>query len=252
METDEKEKEKEKETDEVKTEKDGEEKGQDEVKQEKEEEKKEEETPVDIEKKKVQDEATVTTAAASALGSAAVKAKHLAAVEERKIKSLVALLVETQMKKLEIKLRHFEELEAIMDREREALEYQRQQLLQERQQFHMEQLRAAEFRARQMAAQQLTSEQRTSSTMGPQAGMPQPPAQVATTSSPAPASQEKTGESGKEAQQTIAQNPNLAAVIGSAPGTPSGKSTPNSVASHSGAADDAMATSSPAVPSPKP
>lgn len=42
-------------------------------------------------------------------------------MEERKIKSLVALLVETQMKKLEIKLRHFEELETIMDREREAV-----------------------------------------------------------------------------------------------------------------------------------
>ncbi|CAN0014723.1 unnamed protein product [Bubo scandiacus] len=52
----------------------------------------------------------------AALAAAAVKAKHLAAVEERKIKSLVALLVETQMKKLEIKLRHFEELETIMDR----------------------------------------------------------------------------------------------------------------------------------------
>jgi len=62
---------------------------------------------------------TISTAAASALGAAAVKAKHLAAVEERKIKSLVAFLVETQMKKLEIKLRHFEELEAIMDREME-------------------------------------------------------------------------------------------------------------------------------------
>lgn len=47
----------------------------------------------------------------------------MAAVEERKIKSLVALLVETQMKKLEIKLRHFEELETIMDREREAVSY---------------------------------------------------------------------------------------------------------------------------------
>ena len=130
-------------------------------------------------------------AASAALASAAVKAKHLAAVEERKIKSLVALLVETQMKKLEIKLRHFEELETIMDREREALEYQRQQLiqvtlvlfsgfllyhisidqtwaslgssnhsiqfcLQERQQFHLEQLRAAEFRARTAAQAQLT------------------------------------------------------------------------------------------------
>merc|ERR1712042_317021 len=97
-------------------------------------------------------------AAAAALSSAAVKAKHLAAVEERKIKSLVALLVETQMKKLEIKLRHFEELEYIMDKEREALEYQRQQLIQERQQFHLEQLRAAEFRARSAAQQQLNKE----------------------------------------------------------------------------------------------
>merc|ERR1711928_289158 len=95
-------------------------------------------------------------AAAAALSSAAVKSKHLAAVEERKIKSLVALLVETQMKKLEIKLRHFEELETIMDREREALEYQRQQLIQERQQFHLEQLRAAEFRACTAAQAQLT------------------------------------------------------------------------------------------------
>ena len=48
-------------------------------------------------------------------------AQHLATVEERKIKSLVALLVETQMKKLEIKLKHFEELETIMDRERETV-----------------------------------------------------------------------------------------------------------------------------------
>lgn len=47
--------------------------------------------------------------------------QHLAQVEERKIKSLVALLVETQMKKLEIKLRHFEELETIMDKERELV-----------------------------------------------------------------------------------------------------------------------------------
>merc|ERR1740116_719155 len=103
-------------------------------------------------------DAQLQSAASAALASAAVKAKHLAAVEERKIKSLVALLVETQMKKLEIKLRHFEELEYIMDKEREALEYQRQQLIQERQQFHLEQLRAAEFRARSVAQQQLNKE----------------------------------------------------------------------------------------------
>ncbi|XP_054161730.1 SWI/SNF complex subunit SMARCC1-like [Oppia nitens] len=128
-------------------------------------------TKEEIEKDKTMKESQVSVAAAAALGAAAVKAKHLAAVEERKIKSLVALLVETQMKKLEIKLRHFEELEAIMDRERETLEYQRQQLMQERQQFHMEQLRAAEFRARQQAHAMYAQQQGGStqqSTTGPQ------------------------------------------------------------------------------------
>ncbi|OXU23978.1 hypothetical protein TSAR_004197 [Trichomalopsis sarcophagae] len=110
-------------------------------------------------KDKVVRDAQLQSAAAAALAAAAVKAKHLAAVEERKIKSLVALLVETQMKKLEIKLRHFEELETTMEREREGLEYQRQQLINERQQFHLEQLKAAEFRARQQAHQRLAQEQ---------------------------------------------------------------------------------------------
>jgi SWI/SNF related-matrix-associated actin-dependent regulator of chromatin subfamily C len=103
-------------------------------------------------------EVELKSAAASALAAAAVKARQLALNEEKKIKSTVSLLVETQLKKLEIKLRHFEELEAIMDRERENLELQRQQLLQERQQFHLEQLRAAELRQRQIASQQLITE----------------------------------------------------------------------------------------------
>lgn len=54
-----------------------------------------------------------------------------------------------QIKKLEIKLRHFEELETIMDREREMLEIQRQQLLQERQQFQLEQIKISEYKHRQ-------------------------------------------------------------------------------------------------------
>uniref|UniRef100_A0AAQ4Q4I3 SWI/SNF related BAF chromatin remodeling complex subunit C2 n=1 Tax=Gasterosteus aculeatus aculeatus TaxID=481459 RepID=A0AAQ4Q4I3_GASAC len=118
-------------------------------------------------------EGNLATAAASALAAAAVKAKHLAAVEERKIKSLVALLVETQMKKLEIKLRHFEELETIMDREREALEYQRQQLLADRQSFHMEQLKYAEMRARQQHFQQIQHQQH-SQAGGPHANQAAP------------------------------------------------------------------------------
>lgn len=109
--------------------------------------------------RKLFNETDLQRAAGAALASAAVKAKHMAALEERKIKSLVALLVETQMKKLEIKLRHFEELETTMEREREGLEYQRQQLITERQQFHLEQLKAAEFRARQQAHHRLQQEQ---------------------------------------------------------------------------------------------
>ncbi len=100
----------------------------------------------------------IKTAAAAALAAAAVKARHLANIEEKKIKSSVAQLVETQLKKLEIKLRHFEELEALMDRERETLELQRQQLLQERQQFHLEQLKLAEQRQKHLALQQLLNE----------------------------------------------------------------------------------------------
>ncbi|XP_024114209.2 SWI/SNF complex subunit SMARCC1 isoform X1 [Oryzias melastigma] len=125
--------------------------------QEKEKEEKETTEEGEEKRKKLEHdigEGNIATAAAAALASAATKAKHLAAVEERKIKSLVALLVETQMKKLEIKLRHFEELETIMDREKEALELQRQQLLTERQAFHMEQLKYAEMKARQQMEQQ--------------------------------------------------------------------------------------------------
>uniref|UniRef100_A0A4X2KZX3 SWI/SNF related BAF chromatin remodeling complex subunit C1 n=1 Tax=Vombatus ursinus TaxID=29139 RepID=A0A4X2KZX3_VOMUR len=93
----------------------------------------------DTGKKKVEheiSEGNVATAAAAALASAATKAKHLAAVEERKIKSLVALLVETQMKKLEIKL-------LLILRERMQFTN-----------FHMEQLKYAELRARQQMEQQ--------------------------------------------------------------------------------------------------
>ncbi|CAH0562382.1 unnamed protein product [Brassicogethes aeneus] len=129
------------------------------VKSEPSDDKEDKSNEADLKGDKGMKESDMQSAAAAALAAAAVKAKHLAAVEERKIKSLVALLVETQMKKLEIKLRHFEELETTMEREREGLEYQRQQLITERQQFHLEQLKAAEFRARQQAHQRLQVEQ---------------------------------------------------------------------------------------------
>ncbi|UJR08111.1 hypothetical protein I4U23_012388 [Adineta vaga] len=94
-------------------------------------------------------EKDIKAAAASALAAASVKAKYIASIEERKIKSLVAQVVEMQIKKLEIKLKHFEELESIMDREREMIELQRQQLLQERQQYQFESIKASEYKHRQ-------------------------------------------------------------------------------------------------------
>lgn len=150
-------------------------------------EEKEEAMEVDVKPEKVVRDSEMQSAAAAALAAAAVKAKHLAAVEERKIKSLVALLVETQMKKLEIKLRHFEELETTMEREREGLEYQRQQLITERQQFHLEQLKAAEFRARQQAHQRLQAEQGQQWAQQPPAAQ-HPTPEVAASTTPTPPS----------------------------------------------------------------
>uniref|UniRef100_A0A5S6QJB8 SWIRM domain-containing protein n=1 Tax=Trichuris muris TaxID=70415 RepID=A0A5S6QJB8_TRIMR len=86
--------------------------------------------------------------ASTALAAAATKAKHLANVEERKIKTLIAALVETQMKKQEVKLRNFEEMENIMEAERESLDMQRMQLVHDRQTFYANQLRSFDLSAR--------------------------------------------------------------------------------------------------------
>ncbi|KAF9113987.1 hypothetical protein BGX27_000380 [Mortierella sp. AM989] len=71
---------------------------------------------------------TLEKAAAAALGSAAAKAKTLADYEEREIQRLVTVVVEMQLKKLELKLQQFEELENVLDIEKRELERQRQQL----------------------------------------------------------------------------------------------------------------------------
>ena len=103
----------------------------------------------------------VESAAAAALSAAAVKSKYLAQMEERKIQGLVALLVETQLKKVELKLKAFEDLEKTIEAEREHLEIQREQLVMEKQNFHMEQIKAHEARNKALhAEQQRISQQR--------------------------------------------------------------------------------------------
>ncbi|CAG8477002.1 4416_t:CDS:2 [Acaulospora morrowiae] len=74
-------------------------------------------------------------AGATAMGSAAAKAKVLADYEEREIQRLVNAVIENQLKKLELKLQQFEELESALENEKKELEKQRQLLYIERLNF---------------------------------------------------------------------------------------------------------------------
>lgn len=74
-------------------------------------------------------------AAVTAISAAAVKAKLLANQEEEQILELVSVVVENQLRKLEIKLALFNEMESVIARVREQIDRARQKLLQERQQI---------------------------------------------------------------------------------------------------------------------
>eukprot|EP00271_Cylindrocystis_brebissonii_P006681 TRINITY_DN19445_c0_g1_i1.p1 TRINITY_DN19445_c0_g1~~TRINITY_DN19445_c0_g1_i1.p1 ORF type:complete len:829 (+),score=231.07 TRINITY_DN19445_c0_g1_i1:688-3174(+) len=76
--------------------------------------------------------ARIRAAAATALGAAAAKAKLLATQEEREMQELVAAVVEKQLRKVELKLQHFDELEGMLAHEKEQVERQRQEVYAER------------------------------------------------------------------------------------------------------------------------
>ncbi|XP_006652420.3 SWI/SNF complex subunit SWI3A [Oryza brachyantha] len=59
----------------------------------------------------------VRAAVATSLGVAVARAKMLADQEEREMELLMASIIETQLKKIQYKIKHFEELELIMDQE---------------------------------------------------------------------------------------------------------------------------------------
>ncbi|KAG7954208.1 hypothetical protein I3843_11G004400 [Carya illinoinensis] len=69
---------------------------------------------------------------ATALGAAAARAKLLAEQEDREVENLVAIIIETQMKKLHHKIKHFEDLELIMEKEYAEMEELKDCLLAER------------------------------------------------------------------------------------------------------------------------
>ncbi|TGZ84949.1 SWIRM-domain-containing protein [Ascodesmis nigricans] len=75
---------------------------------------------------------TITKAASIALGTAAARSHALASHEEREMTKLVNAVVNCNLRKLELKLNHFNELEAVLQAERREIEKARQQLFLER------------------------------------------------------------------------------------------------------------------------
>lgn len=71
-------------------------------------------------------------ATATALGAAAARAKLLADQEDREIETLVANIIETQMKKIQHKTKHFDDLELIMEKEYAELEDLKESIIMER------------------------------------------------------------------------------------------------------------------------
>ncbi|KAL5717373.1 hypothetical protein ACHQM5_010386 [Ranunculus cassubicifolius] len=74
----------------------------------------------------------IRTAIATAFGAAAVHAKLLADQEDREIEHLVATVIDTQLRKMEYKVKHFEELESIMDKEYTQIQEIKETLMAER------------------------------------------------------------------------------------------------------------------------
>ncbi|PWN31735.1 uncharacterized protein FA14DRAFT_162639 [Meira miltonrushii] len=74
----------------------------------------------------------VERAASIAIGAAAAKAHVLATFEERECQKLVGQVLEAQMKKMEIKMAQFEQLESLIEEERRSLEISRKQLYADR------------------------------------------------------------------------------------------------------------------------
>ncbi|GAA5807846.1 hypothetical protein MFLAVUS_001225 [Mucor flavus] len=70
----------------------------------------------------------IEKAASVALGSAAAKSKSLSVIEEKEIRRLVHSVVDTEVKKLELKMNYFDELESVLENELETITQQRKDI----------------------------------------------------------------------------------------------------------------------------
>lgn len=74
----------------------------------------------------------IEKAATVALGAAAAKAHVLALEEDSTLHALVTSVIEAQVRKLELKMAHFDQLESLVEVERRAVEQGKQQLYEDR------------------------------------------------------------------------------------------------------------------------
>ena len=81
------------------------------------------------------DKATLESLSHTVLDVAGQKATLLAKTEEERMKALIATLVQTQLQKLELKLRHFETIEMQLQRDVEKCAQERSELLGDRLKF---------------------------------------------------------------------------------------------------------------------
>ncbi|KAL6996916.1 hypothetical protein U1Q18_007041 [Sarracenia purpurea var. burkii] len=70
-------------------------------------------------------------ATATALGAAAAHARLLADQEDREMEYLVATIIESQLKKLQFKMKHLDDLEVIMEKEHDQLENLKESIIAE-------------------------------------------------------------------------------------------------------------------------
>ncbi|EGF77752.1 hypothetical protein BATDEDRAFT_2502, partial [Batrachochytrium dendrobatidis JAM81] len=75
---------------------------------------------------------SLEVAGATALGAAAAKARAIADCDEHEMQRVTRHIIEVQLKKMELKLQHFNELEAILEHERKELERERLKLFLDR------------------------------------------------------------------------------------------------------------------------
>ncbi|GFZ03915.1 SWITCH/sucrose nonfermenting 3A [Actinidia rufa] len=73
----------------------------------------------------------IRAATATALGAASARAKLLADQEDREIECLAATIIETQLKKLQCKIKHIDDMELIMEKEYTQLEELKESIIAE-------------------------------------------------------------------------------------------------------------------------